>query len=78
VNRDQLYYGNSDPNNYGHHPRIRDAWHSLSLDACGPQAFAKKIRQTPFLALFCALPNITKYSRDTNPVVRLEDFCLTY
>jgi hypothetical protein len=29
-----------------------------------------------FLAHFCAPPNIVKYSGDTNPSVRLEDFHL--
>ena len=30
------------------------------------------------LACFYTPPNIVKYSRDTNPTVWLEDFCLAY
>ena len=32
----------------------------------------------PFLVRFCVPPNIVKYSRNTNPTVWLEDFCLAY
>ena len=70
--------GNSNLDNYGRHPRIRDARHSLSPNACDPEAFAKRIRQTPLPARFHAPSNIVKYSEDTNPTVWLEDFRLTY
>jgi hypothetical protein len=78
TNGDQLYTGDSDPDDHGRQPWIWDAQRSPSPDACGPQAFAKRIRQTPFPARFRAPPNITKYSGDTNPIVWLEDFRLAY
>jgi hypothetical protein len=43
---------------------VRDAQHSPSLDACGTQAFTKRIQQTPFSAHFRAPSNIVKYSRE--------------
>jgi hypothetical protein len=67
TDKDQLHYGDSDPNNLGRHPRIQDAQRSPSPDACGPQAFARRIWQTPFLACFHVPLNIIKYSRDTKP-----------
>ena len=74
ADKDQLHYGDSDPDNHGRHPRIQDAQRSPSPDACGPQAFVKRFRQTPFLVHFRVPPNIVKYSRDSNPAVWLEDF----
>jgi hypothetical protein len=76
VGRDLPHYRDSDPDNHGRHPRIRDARSSPIPDACGPQAFARRIRQTLFLTWFRAPLNIIKYSRDTNPAVWLEDFRL--
>ena len=32
----------------------------------------------PFPTCFCVPPNVVKYSEDTNPIVWLEDFCLSY
>jgi len=70
ANRDQPHYGDSDPDNHGRHPKIRDARRSPSPNACGSQAFAKKIWQTPFPVWFRTPPNIT------NAVVWLKDFRL--
>ena len=78
VGKDQIHYGDNNPNNHGHHPRVWDARRSPSPDACGPLVFVKRIWQTPFSACFRAPPNIVKYSRDINPIVWLEDFRLAY
>jgi hypothetical protein len=77
AGKDQLHYDDSDPDNHVQHPKVRDARHSPSLDAHGPQVFTKRIRQTPFPVHFRASSSIVKYSRDTNPVVWLEDFHVT-
>jgi hypothetical protein len=78
ANGDQLYTGDSDPDDHGRQPWIRDAQRSPSPDACGPQAFTKRIRRTLFPARFRAPSNVTKYSEDTNLIVWLEDFRLAY
>ena len=78
AGKDQPHYGDSDPDNHGRYPRTQDAQCSPSPDACGPQAFVKRIQQTSFLACFHMSSNIVKYSGDTNLAVWLEDFYLAY
>jgi hypothetical protein len=46
------------------------------LDGPGPRAFGTRIQKVPFPPHFQPSTNITKYTRETNPAVWLEDFRL--
>ena len=51
---------------------------SPSLEGLGPRAFGRRIWRAPFPQRFRPPTNITKYTRETNSSIWLEDFRLTY
>ena len=59
----------------------RDRWldnQSPSPKGPGPWAFSRRIRRAPFPNRFWPPSNITKYTRETNLGIWLEDFRLAY
>ena len=51
---------------------------SPSPEGPGPWAFDRRIQRASFPRCFQPPTNITKYTRETNPGIWLEDFRLTY